>query len=271
MKNLYSILLVLLFATACAAHPACPTSHTLTTNANNKTFIKFNHIPCKSDSIYIDTTGTGVYDLGGVRSGKRRYKFSEITGNPFLHSIKFVDCNEICQYNQSLPIELIDFQVNLEGVRTRLQWRLAMQENLENIVVRRNGKVIEVIENTITDQLSWTFYDENPTDGMNYYQLDFVDFDGENELSNIVAVRYDAVSDVTVNKTIGEDTFTFKTSEEFFHYQVVVFDMTGKLISQNVWDSQESSSLDIDLSYPGLYIVSIFNGVEKNAFKLTKL
>lgn len=267
MKNVYNILFLFLFVTACSGQ--CPNEHEQTTDSNY-TFIEFNDVPCASDSIYIDTVGTGVFDWGGQLTAGE-YKFSSVTGNPFLHSIKFVDCNEICQYNQSLPIELIDFKVSLEGERTKLQWRLAMQENLENIVVIRNGKVIEVIQNTITDQLSWTFYDDNPVDGMNYYQLDFVDFDGENELSNIVAVRYDGESGVTVNKTIGENTFTFKTSEEFFYYKVMVFDMTGKLISQDVWDSQESSKLDIDLSYPGLYVVSISNGVEKNAFKLTKL
>jgi len=105
----------------------------------------------------------------------------------------------------SLPIELVEF--NCVGLLNNVEvsWTVASQVNNDYYVVEHSLDVYEW--NTITtvdgagnsnQLMSYSIIHENPINGINYYRLTQVDFDGQSE------TFYPIVCDRTVNERVDE-------------------------------------------------------------------
>ncbi len=144
---------------------------------------------------------------------------------------------------QVLPVELIDFQAVAENEKTKLWWSTASELNADRFEVERStdGFSFEKIggkqaAGTTTAQQSYSFIDEKPLPGMNYYRLRQVDFDGAFEYSKVVSVDFQNLHEFEKLVRAYPNPVT-----DFLHielpaeggFQVGLFDATGRrLLSQ---------------------------------------
>lgn len=99
--------------------------------------------------------------------------------------------------NSTLPVSLIQFTGKNELGKVNLSWQTASESNNshfeilkstdENLVPTKIGEVNgKGNSNAI---VNYSFVDNSPSKGNNYYQLKQVDFDGKSTLSNILVVK----------------------------------------------------------------------------------
>jgi hypothetical protein len=102
-----------------------------------------------------------------------------------------------------LPVELTSFTATVQDNQTNLlQWQTATEENNEGFEVERSaeGSNWEKLgfvqgQGTTLETQNYTFVDEEPTRGINYYRLKQMDFDGQFEYSNIRSVVFGSSDD----------------------------------------------------------------------------
>ncbi len=97
-----------------------------------------------------------------------------------------------------LPVELLDFRATVIDRGTLLEWSTASEENNEGFYIERSSnteswETLGFIEGkgTTLEQQHYSFLDEYPFIGENYYRLKQMDFDGDFEYSDIVNVIFD--------------------------------------------------------------------------------
>jgi hypothetical protein len=100
--------------------------------------------------------------------------------------------------SEPLPVELVNFDALVNGNQIDLKWVTATEINNDYFVVEKSkdGKIWEEVvwtdgagnSNHIIDYYE---KDLNPYEGISYYRLKQVDFDGKYSYSNIVPVAYE--------------------------------------------------------------------------------
>ena len=98
-----------------------------------------------------------------------------------------------------MPVELVFFNGQATRDGSLLTWQTAMEKNNEGFEIQRsaNGKDWNNIGfragvGTTQETQSYQYTDEQAKDGLNYYRLKQVDFDGRFSHSNIVNVNYES-------------------------------------------------------------------------------
>jgi hypothetical protein len=98
----------------------------------------------------------------------------------------------------SLPVEMTSFIAERENNNIALTWETATEENNEGFEVERSidGRNWEYVgfvagQGNTLETSNYTFIDENPMTGVNYYRLKQVDYDGQFEYSDIVTVLFE--------------------------------------------------------------------------------
>ncbi|NJL76690.1 MAG: T9SS type A sorting domain-containing protein [Saprospiraceae bacterium] len=100
--------------------------------------------------------------------------------------------------NIILPVELTHFKAKALVTSTLLIWATASESNNKGFEVQRStdGKSWKAVgfvagNGTTVEAQNYTFLDEQPKAGINYYRLQQVDFDGAFEYSDIVVVNFE--------------------------------------------------------------------------------
>lgn len=96
-----------------------------------------------------------------------------------------------------LPVSLATFTATKSSSSTQLSWRTASELNNAHFSIERSAdgreyKEIGVVQGhgTSLEPRSYTYTDESPAHGLNYYRLRQVDFDGQYEYSQVVSVQF---------------------------------------------------------------------------------
>ena len=98
----------------------------------------------------------------------------------------------------TLPVELTSFNIQRTNNGVQLKWTTASEKDNSFFEILRSsdggnfenlGKVLGA-GNSIAAK-SYTFNDDNPLPGINYYQLNQVDYNGKSSKSNVIAIRAD--------------------------------------------------------------------------------
>lgn len=128
---------------------------------------------------------------------------SVTTGNPnfdlaewTIYENQYVSNATPCNNTSVLPVELISFDAELVGQFVRLNWATASETNNShfNILRSHDGTLFETIGKvegagtTIIEEM-YSFTDQKPNPGKNFYQLEQVDFDGSATKSDIISIE----------------------------------------------------------------------------------
>ncbi len=102
------------------------------------------------------------------------------------------DCSSGCGTNL-VPIELYSFSVHSSDDKAHVQWTTSSETNNDYFTLEKSRDGLEYFAiarvkgaGTSTENLNYSFVDNNPFEGISYYRLMQTDFDGTFEYSDIL-------------------------------------------------------------------------------------
>ena len=97
----------------------------------------------------------------------------------------------------TLPLELLAFKAIPKPQQVDLKWVTANETNTAHFNVERStdGRQFNLLgtvaaAGTSQAMVEYTFVDDAPSKGVNYYRLDQIDISGERSYSNVVSAVY---------------------------------------------------------------------------------
>jgi len=173
--------------------------------------------------------------------------------------------------NNPLPIELLSFDAQVEGDNVLVNWKTASEQNNDYFIVERskdglNAERIGTIEGAgnSNEVLNYEFVDQNPYSGTSYYRLTQVDFNGESETFDWVAVKFDADTELSMiiyPNPLSSGNLNIDSKNIIGEIQIQIFDMSGREVfnlQQNVNSENHTISIPVNLS-KGFYNLQLIN------------
>ncbi|GAA5224998.1 T9SS type A sorting domain-containing protein [Membranihabitans marinus] len=165
------------------------------------------------------------------------------------------------------PVELTNFEVEKKGEFSILNWNTVSEINNDLFEIERSQNGQEFVKigdvkghgNTQVPQ-SYTFVDQEPFNGINYYRLKQIDFDGTFDYSKILYLTFD--------ETLNGDNLNFKlfpnptsqylnivSNKDLNNHRVALYDVLGRQLK--VMSYQSGMALPMYGLQSGLYSVHI--------------
>lgn len=194
-------------------------------------------------------------------------------------SIVTIDATGNCNF--VLPVTLLDFYGRAEADAIGLYWSTSTELNNDFIVVERSLNGIDFVKigqvegkGTTTEQQNYTFIDNYPVSGTNYYRLRQVDYDGVEELHSIISVLFDRPLEfgVTISPNPARETLQVDWSlPKKQDGMLRVFDLQGQLMSQRaIAHGSGRYNLPIRDLPAGLYVIQMEQGGKTETLRFVK-
>jgi hypothetical protein len=175
----------------------------------------------------------------------------------------------------SLPVEFVDFTAGLAPKqRVSLDWRTATESGNSHFVIERsgNGQDFEALgevagAGTTSEEQAYSFMDENPLAGINYYRLRQVDFDGTESFSEVRTVTVD-FSEAFVIRPYPNPAVNDLYLDGFTGGRVMILDQQGRLLREAVLE--EGQSLDVSDLSSGFYLLRSISAAGPQTVKWVK-
>lgn len=168
-----------------------------------------------------------------------------------------------------LPVELLSFTAERNGNTSLLNWETASEENNDYFNIERLNAIGEfenigrVDGNGSTSMHSYyTFTDEAPLTGVNYYRLKQFDFNGHFSYSEIRAVTFEEESNFSATAFYANLQLSYTLTGTEGETNISVYATDGKLVSET---HSESPQGQLPLpSATGVYCI-VFTNAKGNA------
>jgi hypothetical protein len=138
----------------------------------------------------------------------------------------------------SLPITLISFKANItENQQTVLKWATASEKDNDYFEIERSKNALDFESvgkikgrGTIDLRNDYTFTDESPLKGINYYRLKQVDFDGQYSYTRAESVIRDGDGTISLfpNPTANILKINFEDTEQIEN--TIIYNMMGRVV-----------------------------------------
>jgi hypothetical protein len=255
-----------------------------TKNGNPVTFdlvsIDLDDINPGNNDFVIFTNNFGQI-MASIAGGTQNY--SNFTNNTGISSFSISQTGDQVAFSLieisntvALPVELIKFDASTFAKNIRLSWQTASEINNEKFEIEesRDGREFKKIgevegKGTTLEQQDYSFEVKNPRNGISYYRLKQIDFDGQFEHSKVISVNFKGengdIGEFYPNPSKSGIVNLDYTSQNDDEITVSVFAMTGKLVVNQIQSiARENNNLSFDFSElnKGIYIVRI--GDERN-------
>ena len=169
----------------------------------------------------------------------------------------------------SLPIKLISFSATRQNNQAQLTFSTATEENNDFFAIERSGngtdfRTIGKVNGagTTTSIQNYTFTDETPLSGINYYRLKQVDFDGQFTYSPVVNVVFDNKAGIRLAPTPVQDQLRVELDEMFQDdAQWQLYDFAGRLVQTGVLSAENMVfNVEVGSLTPGNYVIRVVSG-----------
>ena len=177
-----------------------------------------------------------------------------------------------------LPINLRLFDaVKLAGQKTRLTWETSSELNGDYFMVERSSDAssftsVGKISATNTNLPSaYTFLDEKPLNGKNYYRLNQVDKNGSHLFSNILLVDYNrSGNSFTIVPVPGKNQFNIikPASQIFNNAMLTLRNASGHTVMKHSLLNQTMQAINTSSIARGIYFATINNGKDVSTKKV---
>lgn len=142
-----------------------------------------------------------------------------------------------------LPVVLTHFSANCnEENNVLLEWTTASESNSDYFQIQSSRDLLDWISighvqsaGNSSQQLVYSFTDLFAHAGDNYYRIKQVDFNGQYEVFSPIAVNCEGINfefSVFPNPTNHTFTLSIQSDQEIEDAEIVILDMTGKIIYQ---------------------------------------
>lgn len=174
-----------------------------------------------------------------------------------------------------LPIKLLEFEVEKENRKAKLNWETASENNSLHFVVERtlDGEIWDSITTVeaqgYSEELNfYETYDETPQQGVNYYRLKQVDTDGWFEYSEIKSVQFNNEDLENLIQVYPNpfDSYVYVSGVE--NQDAKLYDVQGRLI--RVLAIRNGLIENLDDLIKGVYLLELEKENAKPRIKLLK-
>lgn len=169
-----------------------------------------------------------------------------------------------------LPVELVNFDAQLEGRQVSVTWQTASEFNSSHFEVLQStdgenwssiGRISA--QGNSQETTDYELFDENPASGISYYQLKQVDQNGSSHLSDIRSVNNGSkINQVKIYPNPTDKGLVTLVSDEPIRI-LSVYNALGKIVFETTLNSEEAYLLDTQSFESGMYWVSLNNSGEK--------
>ena len=172
----------------------------------------------------------------------------------------------------TLPIELIEFTAAPVGNEVHTNWVTATELNNDYFLVERtvDGVLFETIgvvdgSGTSSFAHSYELTDPNPLEGISYYRLKQIDFNGVYSYSPFASVTFMRQTETSVYPNPSSDgVFTFLQDNQYKENEVAIFSADLKLVKTITIAPGEKAIISIADQADGIYfLVYNENGVRQ--------
>ncbi len=180
----------------------------------------------------------------------------------------------------ALPIDLIEFKVKIKDGNTLLSFSTATETNNSHFIIERSADARTFSEigqargaGTTQEPHDYTFTDEKPLNGTNYYRLRQVDYDGTESFSPVVSVVFGKTDHITIAPSPATDRVNIHLEEALnTDGRWQVFDNTGRQILSGAWEAESADyELDVNILPEGMYTFRLMVGSQVQVKQFRKL
>ncbi len=166
--------------------------------------------------------------------------------------------------NGILPVELTSFKAELMKEGVELTWQTASEENNDGFEIqrstdRRNWKILDFVEGygTTSDKQDYNYTDTEATDGISYYRLKQIDYDGDFEYSKVEVITVKGLNEAAtkIYPTMVQNDLNVEGGQG----EIMIYNTLGQPVGSAI---QHDLYTRISLSHlpKGQYFLSIQNG-----------
>lgn len=168
-----------------------------------------------------------------------------------------------------LPLRFLRFEARKWSHLVMLNWETAEEVNTSHFEIERskNGlsftKIGQVAAVNSPGQHTYTFKDERPESGINYYRLRQVDKDGRASFSNVVKLLFNAYGDeLVVFPNPAKQQLQLRTGGFTGTVRIQVFDAKGTQVINENMPVQAVQTLYVGKLAAGRYTVLVWDGLK---------
>lgn len=201
-------------------------------------------------------------------------------GSATQETVKISNIKAIYQ-TSTLPVSLTSFTAKTEANGIRLNWKTASELNNDHFDILRStdGKMFNTLTsvsgNGTTSKLNnYSYLDNAPESGTNYYQLSQVDKDGTATKSNVIAVTSDLSGQQAFTLNVNGNTLnaSFEASTNGTA-TINIHDLSGRSVFAKSVTAQKGSN-NISLQTPsfntGIYVATLTQNGNSKSIKFVK-
>ncbi len=180
-----------------------------------------------------------------------------------------------------MPVKMLYFKGHVQEGGTKLNWSTALEKDNAKFVIERSqdgtkfskiGEVKGSGNSLITMDYSYT--DNKPAPGTNYYRLRQIDLDGKEALSYVVALEVTAVKPssapiATVYPTIATETISISLNT-MGSATISILDAAGTPVKTLAHVSEQEVVLPVHAFKKGIYFVSVTDGESQKTQRFVK-
>ncbi|MBS1567366.1 MAG: T9SS type A sorting domain-containing protein, partial [Bacteroidetes bacterium] len=178
----------------------------------------------------------------------------------------------------SLPLQLLSFTASRQGANALLQWQTTDEVNTSYFEPERSndavafGKIGTTAAVNSNGTHSYSFTDNMPAKGVNYYRLKQVDRDGRYTYSPIVKVIFESNGQkLNVYPNPAKNIITIAYTGNQKTVRLTIFDGEGRQVMFKELYSGGTLQADVSALAKGVYTVQLNDGVKQSFEKFVKL
>lgn len=161
-----------------------------------------------------------------------------------------------------LPVEFLSFNGHKFSNSVLLEWVTTIEVNNDRFVIERSANLTNWVSigevfgaGNSNAPINYSFVDYTPLDGVVYYRLRQVDFDGTSANSSVVVLR-SGTEVIHIGPNPFDESLTIRSAHEGY-LKVVIYDVLGRLLYEKAWDTfSQYAAIQPNLP-PGAYFISI--------------
>ncbi|MFA6274054.1 MAG: T9SS type A sorting domain-containing protein, partial [Candidatus Paceibacterota bacterium] len=181
--------------------------------------------------------------------------------------------------NTPLPVHFNAFDAYADKCNVQLHWSTAMEINNDYFTVERShdGRVFTGIATVqsmgnSTEKQDYTYMDEHPADGLNYYRIRQVDLDGKHTATNVQQVYVHCNGDeaIKVFPTVSNNSIQVVLPPGYEDATVELLTTLGQVVKVPIEGSNLSYRIRVDHLASAMYMVRIRKGSQLHSYKIIK-
>lgn len=167
----------------------------------------------------------------------------------------------------TIPLKLLSFRGRKDNRNSLLEWTTDNEQNTSHFIIERSRNGISfssigsVPSNNRAGVNNYSFTDQQPFDGINFYRLKQVDLDGKFTYSPIIRILFDGFGTKLV---LYPSPVTDMLNIDFAGKQKTVlinlFDAQGKLVQRTTLANQSPLKLNVEQLPKGSYTIQLSDG-----------